>query len=288
METATLRQGLVTVVDYRCGAGPADVPFVERHEAFSISYVRRGAFGYRLGSRWWELVAGSVLVGYPGDEYACTHDHHPGGDECLSFRIAPSVVDSLAPGREASRRAVWRTLGVPPLPELVVMGELAQAAAEGRSDADLGEVGLLLAARFVEIVSGAAVEPANASARDRRRAIEAALWIEEHAGEEVDLERAAARAGLSAFHFLRVFARALGVTPHQYLVRARLRRAARLLAQDGRRSISDVALEAGFADLSNFVRTFGRAAGVSPRGFRRAARGDRKILQDRLGAPALP
>ena len=62
----------------------------------------------------------------------------------------------------------------------------------------------------------------------------------------------------------------LGVTPHQYLVRARLRRAARLLA-DEERSITDIALDVGFADLSNFVRTFHRAAGVSPSGFRRAA-----------------
>ncbi len=287
METATLRDGPVTVVDCRCGAGPADVPFVERHEAFSVSYVRRGAFGYQLGSRRWDLVAGSVLVGYPGDEYRCSHEHHLGGDECLSFRFAPSVVDSLTPGR-SGRRAAWRTVGMPPLPGLVVLGELAQAAAEGRSDAGLDEAGLLLAARFVEIASGSAGEPASASPDDRRRAVESALWIEAHAAEEVDLERAAGRAGLSAFHFLRVFARALGVTPHQYLVRARLRRAARLLVEDGRRPISDVALEVGFADLSNFVRTFSCAAGVSPRAFRRAARGDRKILQDRLGARALP
>ena len=76
------------------------------------------------------------------------------------------------------------------------------------------------------------------------------------------------------------------MTPHQYLVRSRLRRAARLLA-DGARSITDVALDVGFADLSNFVRTFHRAAGVSPGRFRRAARGDRKILQERLAATAL-
>ena len=38
----------------------------------------------------------------------------------------------------------------------------------------------------------------------------------------------------------------------------------------------------GFGDLSNFVRTFRRAAGVSPRGFRKASKGDRKILQERL------
>ena len=75
----------------------------------------------------------------------------------------------------------------------------------------------------------------------------------------------------------------IGVTPHQYLIRARLRRAARLLAEE-ERAITDIALDVGFADLSNFVRTFHRAAGVSPRVFRRAAKGDRKIFQERLAA----
>jgi AraC-like DNA-binding protein len=64
----------------------------------------------------------------------------------------------------------------------------------------------------------------------------------------------------------------LGVTPHQYLIRSRLRHAARLLA-DNTRSITDIAYDVGFSDLSNFVRTFHRAAGVSPRGFRRVATG---------------
>jgi AraC-like DNA-binding protein len=76
---------------------------------------------------------------------------------------------------------------------------------------------------------------------------------------------------LSAFHFLRVFRRTLGVTPHQYLIRCRLRRAARLLLDDVL-PVTTVAFEAGFGDLSNFVRTFGRAAGVSPQRFRQQAR----------------
>ena len=49
---------------------------------------------------------------------------------------------------------------------------------------------------------------------------------------EIDLEPPARQAGLSPFHFLRLFSAVLGVTPHQYLVRSRLRRAARLLADD--------------------------------------------------------
>ena len=87
---------------------------------------------------------------------------------------------------------------------------------------------------------------------------------------------------MSPFHFLRLFARVVGATPHQYLVRCRLRRAARALADDSARSVTDVAFDAGFGDISNFVRSFHRAAGVSPRRFRQKASRERKICQDRL------
>jgi AraC-like DNA-binding protein len=78
-----------------------------------------------------------------------------------------------------------------------------------------------------------------------------------------------------------VFSRVLGITPHQYLLRSRLRHAARRLADDDR-SVTEIAYDVGFNDLSNFVRTFHRAAGVSPLKFRQASRGERKILQERL------
>jgi len=279
--TALFRSATLTVYDYRCSAGPSDRPFTESHSGYSVAYVRRGSFGLRTGGRSFDLVAGSLMTGYPGDEYLCTHEHHACGDECLSFRFSPAFVEAL--GAPASP---WRAGGVPPLAELGVLGELAQAVAEGRSHVGLDEAALLFADRFLRVLSGTGnPAPRAASAADRRRAVESALSIDECAHEERSLEQAAAEAGLSPFHFLRVFSAALGVTPHQYLVRARLRRAARLLA-DEERPITDVALEAGFADLSNFVRSFRRAAGVSPRAFRRAARGDRKILQDRLAAAA--
>lgn len=277
MRTTALRRGPISVVDCRCDAGRADAPFPEQHGAFSLSYVYGGSFGYRARGRSFELVAGSLLVGRPGEEYTCTHDHSDGGDACLSFQLAPAVVEAAG-----VRTADWESGAIPPLAELVVLGELGRAAAAGRSDVGLDEVGILLAARSAEVVSGRARSPAPPGARDRRRAVEAALWLDDRSGEPVELEVAARRVGLSPFHFLRLFARVLGVTPHQYLVRSRLRRAARMLAAADR-PIGEIALEVGFADLSNFVRTFHRAAGVSPRGFRRLASGDRKILQDLLG-----
>jgi AraC family transcriptional regulator len=274
-----LHDGCVSAFDYRCDAGPADKPYAELHERHSLSYVRKGSFGCRCRGQVHELIAGSVLVGRPGDEYVCLHDHHAGGDECLSFHLSPSLVEEIGGSKE-----VWRTAALPPLPELVVLGELAQTAAGGDSDIGFDELGLMFAARFVKTISGRRRESPELSARDRRRAVEAALWIDAHSARQLDLEAAADEAGLSPFHFLRLFANVLGVTPHQYLVRSRLRRAARLLADDSL-AITDIAYDVGFGDLSNFVRTFHRAAGASPRRFRAAAKGDRKILQERLAAP---
>jgi AraC-like DNA-binding protein len=273
--TTLLQQKSISVSDFRCSAGPDDTPFVERHSCHSVSYVRKGSFGCRTRGRSFELVAGSILVGHPGDEYVCTHDHVC-GDECLSFFLSPELVDAIG-----DRAEIWRIGCAPPLPELMVLGELAQAAACGRSDIGLDEVGQAFASRFVEVVSGRPREAVQTAARDRRRAVETALWIDAHSHRQIDLEHAAAQAGISPFHFLRLFSSVLGVTPHQYLVRSRLRHAARLLANDDT-SITDVAYDVGFGDLSNFVRTFHRAAGVSPRRFREASRGMRKIFQERI------
>jgi AraC family transcriptional regulator len=279
--SALLKDGALRVFDYRCAAGPKDPPFTEVHGSFSISYVRRGSFGYLTRGRSFELVAGSFLIGRPGDEFLCTHEHHAQGDECLSYQFDERLLEVLGvPPRH------WLSGAVPPVPQLALLGERAQAAADGRNDVGLDEAGTLLAARLLGTLAAQPVQPLRLSARDRRRAVRVALWLEAHAGESLHLEQVARESGVSAFHFLRLFTRVIGVTPHQYLVRSRLRHAARLLAQDTR-PIADIAYEVGFGDLSNFVRTFRRAAGVSPRGFRRASQNDRKILQDRLATPAL-
>jgi AraC-like DNA-binding protein len=274
--TTLLQRPTISVSDFRCDAVPGDAPFAECHRSHSISYVRKGSFGYQSRGRSYELVAGSVLVGHPGSEFICHHDHVC-GDECLSFFLEPELAETIG-----DRAELWQVGCVPPLPELMVFGELAQAAAEGGSDIALDEIGQLFAGRFVEVASGKTAKPVTASAQDRRRAVEAALWIDAHSRSEIGLEATAEQAGLSPFHFLRLFSAVLGVTPHQYLVRSRLRHGARLLTEEDR-PITDVAYDVGFNDLSNFVRTFHRAAGVSPLKFRKASRGDRKIFQERLG-----
>src|SRR6202166_2496782 len=158
--TTLLQQKSISVSDFRCSAGPEDTPFVERHRyrCHSVSYVRKGSFGCRTRGRSFDLVAGSILVGHPGDEYVCTHDHVC-GDECLSFFLSPELVEAIG-----DRAEVWQIGSAPPLPELMVLGELAQAAAEGRSDVGLDEVGQAFASRFVGVVSGRPREAVPAKA----------------------------------------------------------------------------------------------------------------------------
>ena len=80
----------------------------------------------------------------------------------------------------------------------------------------------------------------------------------------------ARRSGISPYHFVRVFRSVTGATPHQWLLRARLRSAAQQLAAT-RARVTDIALDVGFEDLSNFVRSFRAEFGVSPRQYRLAA-----------------
>jgi AraC-like DNA-binding protein len=72
---------------------------------------------------------------------------------------------------------------------------------------------------------------------------------------------------LSPFHFLRIFRATAGLTPHQYVLRARLRAAAVTLATTTT-PVTEIALASGFEDLSNFIRTFRAEFGVAPSSYR--------------------
>jgi AraC-like DNA-binding protein len=268
----------LSVIDYRCDATQADEPYAEHHSWFSLAYVRRGSFGCCTQGRSFDLVPGALFVGFPGDEYMCTHEHHVCGDECLSFSFGPDMSDMVE-----GDAAAWRSGVLPPLAELVPLGELAQGAATGDNDLSLEEAGALLVSRFLGVAAGKRSASLAAQGRVRRRVIETAMRIGNKSREKLSLEAMACWAGLSPFHFLRTFTRTLGLTPHQYLIRCRLADAARQLAVR-ETPVTTIAFDVGFDDLSHFIRTFRRATGLAPRRFRELASGDRADLQAMLGA----
>ena len=124
-----------------------------------------------------------------------------------------------------------------------------------------------LAARAVQLTAGlrgaGPGPPPSALARVTRTA----RRIERDADTPLTLRGLACEAGLSPYHFLRTFEGLTGVTPHQYLRRARLRHAAVQLATGDAR-IVDVAFDCGFGDISSFNRAFRTEFGVSPKRYR--------------------
>lgn len=84
------------------------------------------------------------------------------------------------------------------------------------------------------------------------------------------LEEMAATAGLTPPHFCRVFKRAVGVSPHQYVMKARLERAQEMLAASDL-SIAAVAESLGFGSQSHFTRAFRAHAGQTPSAWRGSA-----------------
>ena len=95
------------------------------------------------------------------------------------------------------------------------------------------------------------------------RAIE---FVHAHLSDDISLESLAGAAGLSAFHFARLFKRSTGLSPHQYVLRCRVERARGLLMRS-KSSIAEVAVEVGFCDQSHLAAHFKRVYGVSPKAF---------------------
>lgn len=261
-----------TVDDVVCTFGPQDRPFEERHSHVSIAVVAAGSFQYRSAVGRELMTPGSLLLGNAGQYFECAHEHGS-GDRCIAFRYAPDYFEQLA--SYSGARAAKLNFGVLRLPPVRRLSPLIARACAALAESvetpclAIGweELSFKLAGEAVQLAArlspNANCDPPSALARVTR----IVRRIERPAEDKLDLVTLAQDAGLSPFHFLRIFERLTGVTPHQYVLRARLREAAmRLMAEPAR--VLDIAFDCGFGDVSNFNRSFRAEFGVSPRVYR--------------------
>jgi len=262
-----LRQGQGwSISEYLCTAGPDDRPFEERHEEFSIAAVIEGTFNYRGDTGTAVMHPGAFLFGNSATCYECGHDYST-GDRCISFHFAPAYFAEVAASIAGSGRFRFPTpiLSVAPklLPWLVRI-EARTALAE-RLDMDESVPRLMEA--VIGAISGTTPLPVCASPRDARRVGDALRYIELHAADILDLETLAGVAIMSKYHFLRTFRHIIGMTPYQFLLSVRMRRAAVRLATSSE-PVSAIAFETGFGDLSTFNGRFRDVFGMSPTAYR--------------------
>lgn len=98
------------------------------------------------------------------------------------------------------------------------------------------------------------------------------LLIDNIHNPDFSVEEALSGPGRSRFHFMRVFKKATGLSPMQYLLERRVRYASNLLKTTSL-AVEEVGRQAGFEDPYYFSRLFRKKAGVSPMAFRRKSAG---------------
>ena len=251
------------VQDIICTCGPHDHEAEELTSASSIALVLSGSFVVRDRHGTSLLSEGSYLLVDAGHCFACSHRHGE-GDRCLSFRFEPELFERIA--HDAGRRAGFAHNRLPPLRPLAPLTARARLAI---SQPELiEEVAIELAAAALGL-SAQERRPAPPSPHQGRMS-DVLRYMAAHSTAPHRVAGLARMAKLSPYHFLRSFKAVTGVTPHQWLLRARLRDAAEKLATT-RAPVTDIALDVGFEDLSNFTRTFHAEFGTSPRQYRLAA-----------------
>ena len=259
-----------SVEDVICTSGPADRPFEEQHRSVAIAIVMSGTFQYRASSADELMTPGSLLLGNPGQRFECAHAHGA-GDRCVAFRFAPELFEQLVADAGAARgERAFRASRIPPhrvLATLVARSALG-VSAPASQQWEWEEIACRLAALAVGLSAGAWLHGGNVPAGALARTTDSVRRIERDPAAAWTLSQLAAEARLSPFHYLRTFKRVTGVTPHQFILRARLRLAAIYLATADTRVI-EVAGAAGFQDLANFNHAFRAEFGVAPRRYRR-------------------
>jgi AraC family transcriptional regulator len=250
------------VDDIACSAGPHDRRFEEQHTSVCIAAVLRGSFQYRTTQGSATLAPGSLLLGNVEKCFECGHDHSH-GDRCLSFHFDPAVIESVAAAAPGVRSTQFAAAYLPPLVDLAPVLVELEIADPGRME----EIALHLVGRTLSLLSDRAPPAATPTYRDEQRIAAALDRIGRDADQTLTLDGLATGVGMSRYHFLRTFRRIVGLTPHQFLLRTRLHAAAVALRRTPR-PVLDIAMDAGFGDLSTFNRQFRAAMGASPRAYR--------------------
>lgn len=195
----------------------------------------------------------------------------------LLLRLAPTLLEETAAtmGLGAGDRALAPRIHVRDA-QVERIGWMMQAEDQdghpgGRLFADA--LATALAARLLALQVRHAAPPVG-RALPPRRARQVLDYIEAHLDEDLSLAELARVAGFSVSHFKPLFRNAVGVPAHRYVLARRVDRARALLLAGGR-SLTEVALDAGFAHSSHLARAMRRLLGRTPAEIAGESRGRR-------------
>ncbi len=257
------------------------------HDFLALAYFERGGGSLWLGDRQWRVEAGDVYVIAPG-EVVGAGDDVSGLEEAEGWGVffPPEVLGPQAPGTFLSWRAHpllfpfvrgaaggAQRLKVPPeeraswSERLSALDLELRRRQDGYREAVLAHLTLLLVgvSRLATDVVG------DLRLKDEPLLAEVFGFIEERYREPISLKDVARAVSLSPGHLTTVVRRKTGRTVQKWISERRMAEARRLLVETDL-AVEEVGRRVGYVDAGYFVRSFRRAHGATPLGWRRAGR----------------
>lgn len=229
---------------------------------FALSLDHQGEYTYRGEVH--QIPVGRLSIVHSGEVHAPSD--RPSLDEPAHFAMAhihPKWLRAVA--AEVSDRSSNVPFFSAVLPQDTLLNRLflelstasVQKSSQLEQDVALWDFLSCLVSRY------ALDRPPTSSSKPSRRAVVLARdYLQAHYSEDVSLDDLAAVAGLSRFHFCRLFRKEIGVSASTYQTQLRLGEARKLLAQGT--LVSETALSTGFYDQSHFGKHFKRHVGTTP------------------------
>jgi len=231
----------------------------------AVTFVERGGFALQESGNSWTFLEGDVLVSTPGILRCYSHFDECPNDICLSLTFAPETVeDALGHYRRSSPPPRIRRG-----PATDFAHFLTRSAVASLDHLWIEELAFHAMLALASDSWERPVQPGvnAAHARRIRNAIE---LMRERVTQRCSLTSISREVGMSPFHFARTFSGLVGLSPHQYLMRLRLRRSAMMLRAGA--SVTTAAFSSGFQNLGHFSRSFQRRYGVNPSNYSGAPR----------------
>lgn len=231
------------------------------HETFSVGIITGGRSSYVNGASTEVVEKGALVVMNPGDVHACNPMEGKAWSYLMFYfdrawfgRVQADLRGEADQAFRPYARAAMHA------PHLAKAGEqLFAILTDVKTDRFQREVTLI---DFVSLLDRELAPGAMGSADSSPKIECAAKYIDAHFAEALRLEDVCAAANLSSSYLIRTFKKRFGVAPHEYQTNRRIQHAKARLKEG--LSISQVALETGFADQAHFQRTFKRLTAATP------------------------
>ena len=262
------------VTDFVCQCTECGFSGVEYQNHFSICYVRRGSFLFKIFSGELECFNNRFLINKPGFTHRVKH-YHSQADQCLIIGFKSGFYDRIRDvyglplnGFLNNEEIHSLLLNSNPETEYLIYRLKNILIKKDPDDLEIDGIILQLIEKIFHLNDLKTTIISEKQKRDWLPAIEKSReWVQENFAEEITMEQLARVSHMSPFHFNRVFKQVTRLSPYQYLLNFRMHHASHLLKTTDE-AISDIGWSVGFKRPDHFSYAFKNFKGFSPQQFR--------------------